>query len=162
MTDIEIAAFIQQVKQQIKQASIDQQSIQITGNQSKVTLSHDPQNQQKVQQLDVSNYQGIVDYEPSELVVTVKAGTLLSELKSALAKRHQMLAFEPPDYGNSTIGGTFAVALSGPSRAFRGPLRDYVLGTEIIDGQGRLLKFGGKMIKNVAGYDVSRMLVGSK
>ncbi len=153
---------VEQFAEQIKQANLDKQTIQITGNQSKVPLGTDDFNGQPVAELNISNYSGIIEYEPAELVVTVKAGTLLSELQAALAERNQMLAFEPPDYGNSTIGGTYAVGLTGPSKPFRGILRDFVLGIKMIDGQGRQLGFGGKMIKNVAGYDVSRMMVGSK
>jgi glycolate oxidase FAD binding subunit len=147
---------IQQWCEQIQQAHHDGKTIQICGNNSKVLVDECTQN------LSLANYSGIIDYEPAELVVTVKSGTPLSDLKAVLAERHQMLAFEPPDYGNSTIGGTYACALTGPSKPFRGILRDFVLGTKLIDGQGRELTFGGKMIKNVAGYDVSRMLVGSK
>lgn len=147
---------ISQWCEQIKQATIDHKTVQISGNYSKVLLD------QQAEQLSVSGYEGIVSYEPSELVVTVKAGTKLSDLKAVLAQHSQMLGFEPPDYGDSTIGGTYACALTGPSRPFRGILRDFVLGTKLIDGQGRYMRFGGRMIKNVAGYDVSRMLVGSK
>ena len=158
MADLEIVHFAEQ----IKQANSDKTTIQITGNQSKVVLFDEDNNQQPVHELNISDHTGIVEYEPSELVVTVKSGTLLTELKQVLAEKNQMLAFEPPDYGSSTIGGTYAVGLTGPSKPYRGILRDFVLGTRLIDGQGRELNFGGKMIKNVAGYDVSRMLVGSK
>lgn len=142
--------------EQIKQAQVDQQIIQISGHHSKVLRDT------STESLSTVGYEGIVSYEPAELVITVKAGTKLSELKAVLAQHKQMLGFEPPDYGDSTIGGTYACALTGPSRPFRGSLRDFVLGTKLIDGQGRYLSFGGRMIKNVAGYDVSRMLVGSK
>lgn len=142
--------------EQIKQAQVDQQIIQISGHHSKVLRDA------ATESLSTAGYEGIVSYEPAELVITVKAGTKLSELKAVLAQHKQMLGFEPPDYGDSTIGGIYACALTGPSRPFRGSLRDFVLGTKLIDGQGRYLSFGGRMIKNVAGYDVSRMLVGSK
>jgi len=158
MADHEILHF----SEQIKQANSDKSTIQITGNQSKVVLFEEDNNNQPVQELNISDHKGIVEYEPSELVITVKSGTLLKDLTAVLADRNQMLAFEPPDYGNSTIGGTYAVGLTGPSKPYRGILRDFVLGVRLIDGQGRELNFGGKMIKNVAGYDVSRMLVGSK
>lgn len=147
---------VEQMAAQIKEAHAQGKTIQILGNHSKVLV--DP----AAEQLTLSGYTGIVDYAPAELVITVKAGTKLTELKQVLAERGQMLGFEPPDYGDSTIGGTYACALTGPSKPFRGILRDFVLGTKLIDGQGRQLSFGGKMIKNVAGYDVSRMLVGSK
>lgn len=142
--------------EQIKQAQRDKQVVQISGHHSKVLRDT------ATESLSTAGYEGIVSYEPAELVITVKAGTKLSELKAVLAQHNQMLGFEPPDYGDSTIGGTYACALTGPSRPFRGSLRDFVLGTKLIDGQGRYLSFGGRMIKNVAGYDVSRMLVGSK
>ncbi|MGL1834275.1 glycolate oxidase subunit GlcE [Rhodocyclaceae bacterium SMB388] len=105
---------------------------------------------------------GVVSYEPSELVVTVLAGTPLTELERLLAAQGQMLAFEPPHFGDgATIGGTVATGLSGPRRPMAGALRDYVLGTRIIDGRGDLLAFGGQVMKNVAGYDVSRLIAGS-
>ncbi len=105
---------------------------------------------------------GIVSYEPSELVVTVRAGTRLRELEAALAEEGQCLAFEPPQFGvASTVGGMVAAGLSGPARACTGSLRDYVLGMQIINGKGELLTFGGQVMKNVAGYDVSRLMVGS-
>jgi glycolate oxidase FAD binding subunit len=151
-----VERIIQDWCEQIQQAHQDDRIIQICGNKSKVPVDSN------AELLCLSDYSGIIDYEPAELVVTVKSGTKLSELKAVLAERNQMLAFEPPDYGDSTIGGTYACALTGPSKPFRGILRDFVLGTKLIDGQGRPLSFGGKMIKNVAGYDVSRMLVGSK
>lgn len=141
---------------QIKQAIADKTLLQIAGNQSKVPIYED------AQLLSIADHTGIVSYDPAELVVTVKAGTRLADLSAALAENNQMLGFEPPEYGDSTIGGTYACALTGPSRPFRGGLRDFVLGTQLIDGQGREMRFGGKMLKNVAGYDVSRMLCGSK
>lgn len=147
---------VQEFSEQIKQAVAHQTVLQITGHESKVPILPDTQT------LSIADYSGIVSYDPAELVVTVKAGTSLAELNAVLAQHNQMLGFEPPDYGNSTIGGTYACALTGPSRPFRGGLRDFVLGTQIIDGQGRVMRFGGKMLKNVAGYDVSRMLCGSK
>ena len=112
--------------------------------------------------LDVKLYHGIVEYEPSELVISVRAGTPLREVEAALAERGQMLPFEPPHFGEgATIGGCVAAGLSGPARAYRGSVRDFVLGVRIIDGLGRDLKFGGKVIKNVAGYDVSRLITGA-
>ncbi|HLX23600.1 MAG TPA: glycolate oxidase subunit GlcE [Usitatibacter sp.] len=112
--------------------------------------------------LDVSPYSGIVAYEPKELVVTVRAGTPLSELEAELASQRQMLAFEPPHFGaGATIGGTVACAFSGPRRPYAGSLRDFVLGTRIVNGKGEDLSFGGRVIKNVAGYDVSRLMAGA-
>jgi glycolate oxidase FAD binding subunit len=112
--------------------------------------------------LDVTGHRGIVSYEPTELVLTACAGTPLSEIEAALAERHQMLGFEPPHFGpGATLGGTIACNLSGPRRPYCGAARDFVLGTRIINGQGEILQFGGQVMKNVAGYDVSRLMTGS-
>ena len=112
--------------------------------------------------LDLRANDGIVDYEPTELVVTVRGGTPLSLLESTLSECGQMLAFEPPSFGDAaTVGGMVACGLSGPRRAAAGALRDFVLGMTIMDGRGELLRFGGRVMKNVAGYDVSRLMAGS-
>lgn len=112
--------------------------------------------------LDTRMCCGIVNYEPSELVVTVRAGTPLAELEAVLAERGQMLAFEPPHFApGGTVGGCVAAGLAGPRRAAVGGVRDFVLGARMIDGRGALLHFGGEVMKNVAGYDVSRVLAGS-
>jgi glycolate oxidase FAD binding subunit len=112
--------------------------------------------------LDVTGYKGIVQYEPTELVITARAGTPVAEVESALAERGQMFAFEPPHFGPAaTIGGCVAAGLSGPRRAYAGAVRDFVLGVRMIDGRGEDLSFGGQVMKNVAGFDVSRLVVGS-
>ena len=116
--------------------------------------------------LDPREVTGIVDYEPTELVVTARAGTPLIELEQLLAANGQMLAFEPPHFGpTATVGGCVAAGLSGPRRVSFGPtyggVRDFVLGARLIDGRGELLRFGGTVMKNVAGYDVARLLAGS-
>jgi len=113
--------------------------------------------------LDTRALQGIISYEPSELVVTVQAGTPLAELEAALLEKNQCLPFEPPHFGASpaTVGGMVATGLSGPARASVGGTRDYVLGARFINGRGEHLSFGGQVMKNVAGYDVSRLLAGS-
>jgi glycolate oxidase FAD binding subunit len=112
--------------------------------------------------LEVAVHAGIVDYDPSELVVTARCGTPLADLERTLAGEGQMLAFEPPHFGReATVGGCVATGLSGPRRACAGSVRDFVLGARLIDGQGQHLAFGGRVIKNVAGYDVSRLLAGS-
>ncbi|MFZ4877354.1 glycolate oxidase subunit GlcE [Janthinobacterium sp. Mn2066] len=112
--------------------------------------------------LDTRAYAGIIDYEPTELVITARCGTPLAEIEAALAERQQMLAFEPPHFGQgATIGGVVASGLSGPRRAAAGALRDFVLGAVLMDGRGERLAFGGQVMKNVAGYDVSRLLAGS-
>jgi len=110
----------------------------------------------------MSGYSGIVAYEPKELVLTVRAGTPLAHIESALAAERQMLAFEPPHFGEgATIGGAVATGLSGPRRPYAGAVRDFVLGTRIVNGKGEDLSFGGRVIKNVAGYDVSRLMAGA-
>jgi len=112
--------------------------------------------------LDVRPYRGIVDYEPSELVITARCGTPLSEIESALADGSQFLAFEPPAFGGDpTIGGVIAAGLSGPRRVYAGAARDFVLGATLLDARGDILRFGGQVMKNVAGFDVSRLLCGS-
>ncbi len=111
---------------------------------------------------DTRSYSGIISYEPSELVVTVRAGTALAALEASLAECGQCLAFDPPHFGpEATVGGMVATGLSGPSRAAVGAVRDYILGLELINGQGELLRFGGQVMKNVAGYDVSRLMAGA-
>ena len=105
---------------------------------------------------------GVVDYQPKELVLTAHAGTPLAEIEALLAEQNQMLAFEPPHFGGAaTLGGSIAAGLSGPRRPYTGAARDFVLGVRMIDGTGQPLRFGGQVIKNVAGYDVSRLMVGA-
>ena len=111
--------------------------------------------------LDVSGYNGIVAYEPTELYLTAKCGTPLAEVEAALAEKGQMLAFEPPRFSGATVGGCVAAGLSGPRRQQAGAVRDFVLGVKLIDGTGQVLDFGGQVMKNVAGYDVSRLVAGS-
>lgn len=111
--------------------------------------------------LDVAAYRGIVAYEPSELYITARCGTPLAELEAALAECGQMLAFEPPHFAGATVGGCVAAGLAGPRRQQAGAVRDFVLGAKLIDGRGQVLDFGGQVMKNVAGYDVSRLLAGS-
>jgi glycolate oxidase FAD binding subunit len=115
---------------------------------------------------DPRAWTGIENHEPSELVITVRAGTPLREVELALGAKHQMLAFEPPHFGSTaTIGGCIAAGLAGPRRSSAGftygGVREAVLGARLLDGRGRLMHFGGTVIKNVAGYDVSRVLAGS-
>ncbi|MFA7280759.1 MAG: glycolate oxidase subunit GlcE [Sterolibacterium sp.] len=115
--------------------------------------------------LDTRGHCGIIAYEPSELVITARSGTSLKEIEAALAAAGQMLGFEPPHFGkesnNATLGGCIAAGLSGPRRASAGAVRDFVLGLRLIDGVGRMLNFGGQVMKNVAGFDVSRLMAGS-
>jgi glycolate oxidase FAD binding subunit len=112
--------------------------------------------------LSTRGYHGVVEYDPAELMLTARSGTPLAELEALLAGAGQMLPFEPPQFGGSgTLGGSIATGLSGPRRAYAGAARDFVLGVRVIDGRGADLRFGGRVMKNVAGYDVSRLMVGS-
>jgi glycolate oxidase FAD binding subunit len=112
--------------------------------------------------LDARAHAGVESYEPSELVITARCGTPLAEIEALLATQNQMLAFEPPHFGpGATLGGCIATGLSGPRRYSAGSARDFVLGARLLDGRGRLHKFGGVVMKNVAGYDVARLLAGS-
>jgi glycolate oxidase FAD binding subunit len=112
--------------------------------------------------LDLRGYCGIIDYEPSELVITARCGTPLSEIETALARHNQFLGFEPPAFGGDpTVGGIIATGLSGPRRIQAGAARDFVLGATLLAADGELLRFGGQVMKNVAGFDVSRLLCGS-
>jgi glycolate oxidase FAD binding subunit len=112
--------------------------------------------------IDVSGHSGIVDYDPAELVITLRAGCKLKEVESLLAEKGQMLGFEPPHFGDeATIGGMVASGLTGPRRAFSGAIRDFILGVKLLNGRGEIVNFGGRVIKNVAGFDVSRLMVGA-
>jgi glycolate oxidase FAD binding subunit len=112
--------------------------------------------------VDTRPLDGIVEYEPTELVLTARAGTPLVAIEEALATNGQMLAFEPPHFGpGATLGGSVAAGLSGPRRPAAGAVRDFVLGVRMLDGNGTDLQFGGRVMKNVAGFDVSRLLAGS-
>ncbi len=132
--------------------------LDIRGGHTKAWYGQTPQGQP----LDTRALAGISSYEPTELVVTVRAGTQLSDLEAALNEAGQCLPFEPPRFGaQGTVGGMVAAGLSGPARASAGGLREHVLGASMLNGRGELLHFGGQVIKNVAGYDVSRLLAGS-
>jgi glycolate dehydrogenase FAD-binding subunit len=112
--------------------------------------------------LSVAAHRGIVSYEPAELVLTARAGTLLNDIEVALSDHRQMLPFEPPHFGaNATLGGTIACGLSGPRRPYAGAARDFVLGMKLINGRGETMRFGGQVMKNVAGFDVSRLMAGA-
>ncbi|MGK5080660.1 glycolate oxidase subunit GlcE [Janthinobacterium sp. HLX7-2] len=151
-------AIAEQFKQQILAASAAGTPVRLRGGGTKDWYGQ----QLAGELLDTRAYAGIIDYEPTELVITARCGTPLSDIEAALAARNQMLAFEPPHFGaGATVGGAVACALSGPRRASAGALRDFVLGAVLMDGHGERLAFGGQVMKNVAGYDVSRLLAGS-
>jgi glycolate oxidase FAD binding subunit len=147
-----------ELQEQLRDAASSGTPLSILGGGSKQFLGRVTQ----AQDIRVGALTGTVAYEPTELVVTVRAGTPLAELENLLAERGQMLAFEPPHLGvNATIGGTVACGLSGPRRPYVGAARDFVLGTKILNGRGEVLSFGGQVMKNVAGYDVSRLMTGA-
>ncbi|MGK5075733.1 glycolate oxidase subunit GlcE [Janthinobacterium sp. ZB1P44] len=151
-------AIAEQFRQQILAASAAGKPLRLRGGGTKDWYGQ----QLAGEVLDTRAYAGIIDYEPTELVITARCGTPLAEIEAALAARNQMLAFEPPHFGpGATVGGVVASALSGPRRASAGALRDFVLGAVLMDGHGERLAFGGQVMKNVAGYDVSRLLAGS-
>jgi glycolate oxidase FAD binding subunit len=153
-----LADFIEQLQYQVQQARQHQAPLVITGAGSKSFYG----NPSEGEPLAMAEYRGIVEYEPKELVVTVKAGTPLKDLQQALAQQGQMLPFEPPSFAdNATIGGTLACGFSGPRRPFAGSARDFVLGCKVLTGKGEVIEFGGRVIKNVAGYDVSRLMIGA-
>lgn len=149
----------------IRTAAASQQSLQIRGGGSKDFLGQhlpSPQHPPHGLMLDTRTHSGIVAYEPTELVVTVKAGTPLRELEATLAAQGQSLPFEPPHFSpHATVGGMVASGLNGPARASVGAVRDYVLGLQLLNGRGEHLTFGGQVMKNVAGYDVSRLMAGA-
>jgi len=143
---------------QVQAARVSGTKLDLRGGGTKAFYGEPPQGQP----LDLRELSGISSYEPTELVVTARAGTLLSELEAALAEQGQCLPFEPPRFApGGTVGGMVAAGLSGPARATAGALRDYVLGASLLNGQGEVMSFGGQVMKNVAGYDVSRLLAGS-
>jgi glycolate oxidase FAD binding subunit len=149
---------LQRLRQQVLDAASARTPLRLRGGGSKDWYGQDLRGAV----CDTRPYSGIIAYEPTELVITARCGTPLAEIEAALAEQNQMLAFEPPYFGaHSTIGGVVASGLSGPRRASAGSVRDFLLGATLLDGQGRVLHFGGRVMKNVAGYDISRMLAGS-
>lgn len=156
-------ALLEQVNQAIQSAL----PLRIQGANSKAFLGREVAGEV----LDTRSHRGIVTYDPTELVITARAGTPLSVLNAALEEAGQMLPCEPPSYslgdasdsgaGDGTVGGMVAAGLSGPRRPWSGSVRDFVLGTRVITGLGKHLRFGGEVMKNVAGYDLSRLMAGS-
>ena len=144
--------------ERVQQARAERRTLCIRGGNTKAFYGGEPRGEP----LDMGALCGISSYEPTELVVTARAGTLLAELEATLADKGQCLAFEPPRLGaGGPVGGMVAAGLSGPSRAAAGAVRDHVLGLTLLNGKGELLSFGGQVMKNVAGYDVSRLIAGS-
>ncbi len=156
------ADFVKELCERVADAAALKAKLRIRGGGSKDFYGGEPAGEV----VEMGGHSGIVAYEPKELVLTVRAGTPLAEVEQALAAERQMLPFEPPHFGaessrGATIGGTVAAGLSGPRRPYSGSVRDFVLGTRIVNGRGEDLGFGGRVIKNVAGYDVSRLMAGA-
>lgn len=163
---MQVEPALQELVARVRAALDDQTPLRIRGGGSKDFYGQELHGEI----LDTRGYAGIVSHEPSELVVTVRAGTPLAELEAALAQHRQYLPFEPPHFAGevadkgpsvATVGGMVASGLNGPARASVGAVRDYVLGAQLLNGKAELLTFGGQVMKNVAGYDVSRLLAGS-
>jgi glycolate oxidase FAD binding subunit len=157
-----MATALSHITDRIRATAADGTTLRIRGGGSKDFYG----NRLQGELLDTTGLSGILSYEPSELVVTVGAGTPLAELEALLAEHGQCLPFEPPHFDwsqnvGATVGGMVAAGLSGPARASAGAVREYVLGLHMVNGLGEELVFGGQVMKNVAGYDVSRMMVGS-
>ena len=149
---------IKRYADRIRAAAAEKTTLRLRGGGSKDFYGEVPQGEL----LDTRDYAGIVAYEPTELVITARCGTPLAELEAALRARGQFLAFEPPHFApGATVGGMVAAGLSGPRRQAVGAVRDFVLGVRMLDGRGDDLTFGGQVMKNVAGYDVSRPMAGS-
>ena len=145
--------------EQVNNAIENKSPLVISGGGSKAFYG----NRVEGEALSTAEHAGIIEYQPSELVVTLRSGTRLSELEAELAAKNQMLAFEPPQHNeNTTIGGVIACGLSGPRRVACGAARDFVLGATIINGRGEKLRFGGQVMKNVAGYDAARLMTGAQ
>ncbi|EJM72277.1 glycolate oxidase subunit GlcE [Pseudomonas sp. GM55] len=148
----------QSLLDQVNQALENATPLRIQGSNSKGFLGRATAGEI----LDTRSHRGIVSYDPTELVITARCGTPLAQLAQVLDAAQQMLPCEPPAFGDSaTVGGMIACGLSGPRRPWSGSVRDFVLGTRVITGQGKLLRFGGEVMKNVAGYDLSRLMAGS-
>jgi len=149
---------VQRLQASIKDAAARKQALRLRGSGTKDFYGQ----RLEGELLDTRYYAGIVAYEPTELVVTARCGTPLAELEELVAGKGQMLAFEPPHFGaEATLGGCLAAGISGPRRASAGAVRDFVLGVKIINGRGEMLTFGGQVMKNVAGYDLPRLMVGA-
>ena len=143
---------------QVRAAAAESRPLRIVGGDTKAWYGRITQGER----LEVAGHRGVIDYDPCELVITARAGTPLVEIEALLDQNEQMLGFEPPVFGPaSTIGGVIAAGLAGPSRPFAGAVRDHVLGARILDGRGRVLRFGGTVFKNVAGFDAFRLMCGA-
>jgi glycolate oxidase FAD binding subunit len=146
------------IRDRVTRAHAQREPLELTGGGTKAFYGRPTAGET----LSLTGHRGVVEYEPSELALTARAGTPLEEIESLLADNHQMLAFEPPHFGAAaTLGGAVACGLSGPRRPYAGAVRDHVLGVRIVNGKGESLAFGGRVMKNVAGYDLSRLMAGA-
>ncbi len=152
------------LQEQVRTAAAHGTALRIVGSDSKAFYGRatDTSGDTAGETLSLADYRGIVHYAPTELVLTAHAGTPLAEIEAALAAEGQMLGFEPPHFApTATLGGTVACALSGPRRPYAGAVRDFVLGVRLLTGKGEILHFGGEVMKNVAGYDIARLMAGA-
>ncbi len=157
-SDLRMNDYAQEIADKILTAYQQKQPLKITSGKTKQFYGR----KINAEILNVKNHSGVVEYEPSELYITARSGTPLSEIERIIDHKNQILPFEPPRFGASaTIGGTVACGLSGPRRAYSGSLSDCILGADVINGKGEQLHFGGRVMKNVAGYDVSRLMCGA-
>ena len=156
------ADLTESLTQRVQAASESGRPLALRGSGSKTFLGRDTAAEVLAETLDLTGHTGILSYQAKELVVTARSGTTLEAIDAALAEQGQMLPFEPPRFGPAaTIGGTVACGLSGPARPYAGAARDLVLGARVLTGRGEVLRFGGEVMKNVAGYDVSRLMTGA-
>lgn len=147
-----------ELQERVAEAAAAGRSLNITAGNTKHFLGRHPTGEP----LDLTGHRGILNYEPKELVITALSGTPLTEIEATLAEQGQMLPFEPPHFGAAaTLGGSIAAGLSGPRRPYAGSARDFVLGARVLNGRGEILRFGGEVMKNVAGYDLSRLMTGA-
>ncbi len=150
----------EELKAQVDAALTQKKPLEIRGGDSKRFYGRQPE--LELTPLEIHSHQGIVNFAPTELIMTARAGTRIREINQALHEQGQHLAFEPPEFhGTATLGGTLATGFSGPARPWGGGARDHMLGVRLLNGRGQVLRFGGEVIKNVAGYDVSRLMVGA-
>jgi len=156
--DIPNSDLASELTTRVAQAVANGTAVQIVGGGSKAFYG----NPVEAELLEVARHTGIIDYDPSELVISLRAGCKLSQVEALLAANNQMLGFEPLHLGDdATIGGVIASGLAGPRRGFAGGVRDFILGVKLLTGRGEVMNFGGRVIKNVAGFDVSRLIAGS-
>ena len=149
---------LQTLRDSVREAASQRASLNIQGGNTKHFYGREPAGTP----LSTVEYKGVVAYQPTELVITAKAGTPIAEVEAVLAERGQMLAFEPPRFGpDATVGGMVATGLSGPRRPYVGAVRDFVLGVSCLNSSAEVLRFGGQVMKNVAGFDVSRLMTGA-